>query len=43
MGLLERDVFFEGLFFSYLARVGIKKMAEKFVIKEYCHTFALSD
>ena len=33
-GLLGRDVFFERLFFSYLARVEIKKMSGKFVIKE---------
>ena len=33
-GLLGRDVFFEWLFFNYLARVEIKKMSGKFVIKE---------
>ena len=33
-GLFGVDVFFERLFFSYLARVGIKKMPGKFVIKE---------
>ena len=34
VGLFGRDVFFEGLFFNYLAGVGIKKMPRKFVIKE---------
>ena len=33
----------EYLVFNGLSRVGIKKMPGKFVIKEYCHTFALSD
>ena len=43
VGLLGVGCVFEWLFFSYLVRVGIKKMSGKFVIKEYCHTFALSD